>query len=373
MKTFEFKLYRHKRCKKLHQTVAASASIYNHCIALHKRYYRMYGKHLNSNKLKGHIARKRKSNPFWQLVGSQAVQDIVERIDRAYQLFFKHHAKGVRPPNFKKWKRYKSFTLKQAGYKFLGNGRIRIGKQVYRYWDSREIEGTVKTVTVKRNPLGEFFIYVVTDAIDAHQQPLTGQSVGLDFGLKTFLHLSDDTQIESPQFLKRDLNRLRSASRKHSRKTKGSRSREKAREHLVRVHEQISNRRKDWFWKMAHHLTDQYDQLFFETLNLKGMQQLWGRKISDLAFAEFLKVLEFVAFKKGKTVHYIDRWFPSSKTCNHCNHKQENLDLSVRFWRCPSCGCGNDRDLNAAKNILREGASSLALGDVRPSQKAIAA
>ena len=75
MKTFEFKLYRHKRCKKLHQTVAASASIYNHCIALHKRYYRMYGKHLNSNKLKGHIAKKRRTNPFWQLVGSQAVQE----------------------------------------------------------------------------------------------------------------------------------------------------------------------------------------------------------------------------------------------------------------------------------------------------------
>ena len=115
MKTFEFKLYRHKRCKKLHQTVAASASIYNHCIALHKRYYRMYGKHLNSNKLKGHLARKRKSNPFWQLVGSQAVQDIVERIDRAYQLFFKHHAKGVQPPNFKVKDLYLFHFLKLGG------------------------------------------------------------------------------------------------------------------------------------------------------------------------------------------------------------------------------------------------------------------
>lgn len=332
----------------------------------------MYGKHLNVYQLQKHIAKKRRRTPFWQLVDAQAVQDICQRIDRAYQLFFKHHQQGVRPPNFKKCKKYKSFTLKQNGYKILGKGQIRIGKQVYRYWASREIEGTVKTVTVKRNPLGEFFIYVVTEAVDEYQEPLTGQSVGLDFGLKTFLHLSDDTKIESPQFLKRDLNRLRLASHNHSRKKKGSRSREKARKHLVRVHQQIANRRKDWFWKLAHGLTDQYDQLFFETLNFKGMQRLWGRKISDLAFAEFLKILEFVAFKKGKTVHYIARWFPSSKTCHQCNHKLDKLDKATRYWRCPSCGHGNDRDLNAAKNILREGASSLALGDVRPSQKAIA-
>lgn len=373
MKTFEFKLCRNKRNKYLHETVSASASIYNHCIALHKRYYGIYGKHLNKNKLQGHIAKKRRLNPFWQLVGSQAVQDIVERIDRAYRLFFKCHAKGVRPPNFKKWKKYKSFTLKQSGYKFLGNGRIRIGQRVYRFWASREIDGKVKTVTVKRNPLGEFFIYVVTDHIDDHQQPLTGKSVGLDFGLKNFLHLSDDTKIESPQFFKQGLSKIKAANRQHSRKKKGSKSRNKARKNLARVHEKIANQRKDWFWKLAHELTDKYDYLYFETLNLKGMQRLWGRKISDLAFGTFLKILEYVAFKKGKAVHYIDRWYPSSKTCHSCNHKLDKLDLSVRFWRCPSCGCGNDRDLNAAKNILREGASSLALGDVRPSQKAIAA
>lgn len=119
------------------------------------------------------------------------------------------------------------------------------------------------------------------------------------------------------------------------------------------------------------HETDEYDQLYFETLNLNGMQQLWGRKISDLRFAEFLKILEFVAVKKGKTVHYIGA--SSSKTCHQCNHKLDKLEKSTRYWRCPSCGHGHDRDLSAAKNILRERTSSLALGDVRPSQKAIAA
>jgi putative transposase len=118
MKTLKFKLYQHKRNKYLKRTINAAGVIYNHCIALHRRYYRIWGKHLSCVKLQKHIAKLRHRNPFWQLVGSQAVQDICQRIDRAYQLFFKYHKKGVRSPGFKKVKKYKSFTLKQAGYKF---------------------------------------------------------------------------------------------------------------------------------------------------------------------------------------------------------------------------------------------------------------
>ena len=112
------------------------------------------------------------------------------------------------------------------------------------------------------------------------------------------------------------------------------------------------NRRSDWFWKLAHELTDKFDILCFETLNLKGMQRLWGRKTSDIAFGEFLQILEWVAKKKGKEVVFIDRWYPSSKTCSHCGHVLKDLDLNTREWRCPSCQKVNDRDENAAKNNL---------------------
>lgn len=149
-KTLKFKLYQSKRNRHLKRSINATGVIDNHCIALHKRYYRMWGKHLNCAKLQSHIAKHRKRKAFWQTVGSQAVQDICQRIEKAYQLFFKHHKKGVRPPGFKKVRRYKSFTLKQAGYKFLGGNRIKIGNRVYHYWNSREIEGTVKTLTIKR-------------------------------------------------------------------------------------------------------------------------------------------------------------------------------------------------------------------------------
>jgi len=366
MKTLKFKLYSHKRNKYLKRTINAAGIIYNHCIALHKRYYRMWGKHLNCAKLQSHIAQLRKRRPFWQLVGSQAVQDICQRIEKAYQLFFKHHQKGVRPPGFKKVKKYKSFTLKQAGYKFLGSNRIKICNRIYQYWQSREIDGKVKTLTIKRTPLGELFLVVVVDSgneLSIKSEP--SSIAGFDFGLKTFLTCSDGSTIESPQFLKQSLKAIKKASQQFSRKQTGSNNREQARKHLVRKYEEVTNRRTDWFWKLAHNLTDRFDVLCFETLNLKGMQRLWGRKISDLAFGEFLEILEWVAAKKGKQIIFINPWYPSSKTCSHCGHVLSSLDLSVREWRCPSCQSVNGRDENAARNICAVGASTAKLGNVR--------
>ncbi|MGV0027693.1 hypothetical protein [Phormidesmis priestleyi] len=120
MKTLKFKLYNHKRNQFLKRSINAAGVIYNHCIALHRRYYRMWGKHLNCAKLQAHIAKLWKRNLFWQSIGSQAVEDICQRIEKAYQLFFNHHKKRVRPSNFKKVHRYKSFTLKQAGFGSVG-------------------------------------------------------------------------------------------------------------------------------------------------------------------------------------------------------------------------------------------------------------
>jgi putative transposase len=327
---------------------------------------------LSCAKLQAHIAKLRKRNPFWQLVGSQAVQDICQRIEKAYQLFFKNNKKGVRPPGFKKVKKYKSFTLKQAGYKFLGGNSVKIGQRVYQFWKSREIEGTVKTLTIKRTPLGELFMVVVVDNCpESEAKFTTGRIAGFDFGLRIFLTCSDGSSIESPQFFKQSLNAIKKASRQHSKKLKGSANRERARKNLVRKYEDISNGRRDWFWKLAHDLTNKFDVLCFETLNLKGMQRLWGRKISDLACREFLQILEWIAKKKGKQLVFIDQWYPSTKTCSNCGHVLEKLDLSVREWRCPSCQSVNGRDENAAKNICAVGASTVRLDDVRRALSAI--
>lgn len=374
-RTYKYKLYRSKNNRHLNQQIDVAGIIYNHCIALHRRYYKLTGKHLNKFELMKHITKLKKlpKYAFWCMVGSQAIQDIVERIDRAYKLFFRNLKAGIKtsPPQFKKVKKYTSFTLKQAGWKLLDGNRIRIQGRVYKFSKSREIPTNVKTVTIKRDSLGNLYIYfVVQEEIEVPDRQ-GNISVGFDFGLKTFLTASDGTPpIESPLFLKQALDDLASAQRDLSRKKKFSNNWHKARRKVTRIHQKVVNCRRDWFFKLAHDLTDRYDYLHFEDLSMKGMQVLWGRKIGDLARSEFMGIVDYVAKCKGKVVTYIDRFFPSSKMCSDCGHVNKELTLSDRCWVCTGCGVIHDRDHNAAVNIEREGASSLNLGAVRPAMLA---
>lgn len=372
-KTFKFKLYKSKRNKTLNRQINISSQIYNHCIALHKRYYRLFGKYLSPYKLKLHLTKLKKLERYshWNFVGSQAVQDIAERIHKAYQLFFEGIKEGrtVSPPNFKKRFKYKSFTLKQAGYKLLDGNKIRIGKKIFGYHKSRDIQGIVKTVTVKRDRVGDFFLCFSCELPDSNSnRTMTGKIAGFDFGLKTFLTPSQGADpIKSPLFFKESLKEIKKANRKLSRKKKGSNNRKKARINLARVHRRVANRRQDYHFKLAGSLSQAYDHLFFEDLDLAGMKARFGRKVSDLGFYNFQKILEHCCKRNGAVIGRIDRFFPSSKLCGACSHKNESLGLRDRSWSCPECGTFHDRDKNAADNILREGASSLGLGSVGPS------
>lgn len=367
MQTYSFKLYRAKRNKKLHKLIDIAGLIYNHCIALHKRYYRLFGKSLKCNRLQKHITKlkKRKNYVFWNQLGSQAIQDIAQRIDRGYTLFFRNQKQKIKsaPPSFKKVKKYKSFTLKQAGYQYSGGNRITIQKQEYKFHRSREIEGKIKTVTVKRDVLGDFYIYFVCEQ---QQQPVvarTGNSVGYDFGLTTFLTASDKKDVVAPLFFKQNRLAICSANRNLSRKKKGSTNRKRAKLELARLHRKIANMRKDFHFKLAKALAALYATIYIEDLNLRAMQQLWGKKISDLGHSQFVSILKHQCRKTGTEVIEIPRFYPSSKTCSACGYVLDVLPLAARQWTCPACGAQHDRDHNAAVNILRVGASTR-LGEI---------
>lgn len=368
MLTYKFKLYHNEKNRILTSKIDIAGIIYNHAISLHKRYYRLYGKSLNVYQLQKHITKLKKlpRYAFWNMLGSQAIQDIADRIDKAYKLFFVNLKAGRRtaPPGFKKVKKYSSFTLKQAGWKLEGSNRLTIMGVQYKFSKSRNIIGKVKTVTVKRSKAGELYVYFVADLEIEPSETKTGNSAGFDFGLKTFLKCSDGTDIESPLFLKHMLNRKAKLQKRFARCKRGSSNWHSLKYTLAKLDEKIANQRRDWFFKLAHELTDKFDHLFFETLNLRGMMKLWGRKVGDLALGAFVNILQYVAATKGKIVHFIDRWFPSSQLCSCCGYRTK-LELSDRRWRCPSCNAEHDRDANAATNILCEGASSLGLGDVR--------
>lgn len=371
-RTYCFKLYKSKRNRHLHTQIDLAAHIYNHCIALHRRYYRRSEKHISLYAMQKHIAKLKRLPKYshWRLLDAQAIQNIAERIEHGYQLFFRNlkaeSRRRVAPPSFRKRRKYKSFTLKQTGYKLLEGNRIRIGKRTFKYFKSREIEGRIKTLTIKRDALGDIYLYFSCELPDTQPtRTMTGKIAGFDFGLKTFLVASDGKQIEMPLFYRQGQRKLAQAQRRVSSKKRGSNNRSKAVRQLARVHKRIANQRRDWHFKKARELSETYDFLFFEDINLVGMKALWGRKVSDLGFWSFMQILGHMSAKLGSQVGTVDRYFPSTKLCNVCGCLNSDLrDLRIRSWAC-GCGVTHDRDHNAAVNILLEGASSSGLGDVR--------
>lgn len=361
MRTYRFKLYNSKRNRKLHKQINAAGLVYNHCIALHKRYYKLFGKSPNMYQLQKHLTKLKKIYKFAYLkeIGSQAVQDITQRIDRAYKLFFRNLKHKIRtaPPSFKKVRKYKSFTLKQAGWKLNeADNSIVIGKQRYRYVKSREINGKVKILTVKRDALGDIYLYFVCETSDPEVLARTGKSVGFDLGLKMFLNASDGNDIASPLFFRQNANAIKSASRNLSRKVKGSNNRKRAKLALARLHKRVANQRDNFHWQAAHRLVAEYALICLEDLNLKAMQKCFGRKISDLGFADFVNKLKYMAYRTGASVVEIDRFYPSSQLCSDCGYQNsETKNLKIREWTCPKCGSTHNRDRNASINIEREG------------------
>ena len=218
------------------------------------------------------------------------------------------------------------------------------------------------------------WIVLLTDWTEAKEMPMTGEAAGYDFGLKTFLTRHDGKRIESPQFLKSNMARYRRLSRNLSKKVKGSSNRRRARLELNRFYRRLVNSREDWQWKTARSILHEYDIVCLESLNLDGMKRLWGRKVSDLGFASFVNKLEYLAAMSGKEVRHVPWNYASSQTCSECGYRNKaTKDLNVREWTCPKCGAHHDRDVNAAKNILMEGASSIWRGSVRPcSERGVA-
>ena len=363
MKTYKFKMYSNHGNRELHKTIDGHAHVWNHCVALQRRYYSIYGKYISKFRLINHISKLKRLPKFahWHQLPSQAIQDVASRIDKGYKSMFEARAAGKKwgRPRFKPRRKYKSFTLLQAGWKLLLGNKIRIGNRIYQYFKSRDVFGNPKRCTIKRDALGDVYITILTDHVAPDpNRVMTGKIAGFDFGLKRYLTGHNGHDIESPLFFKRSLNAIKRANRAHSRTQKKSKNRQRARLDLARKHRKIERQREDFHWKLAHQLTDAYDEIRLEDLNLQGMKALWGRKVSDLAFADFVKKLVYVASKKGVKIVFIDKGYPSSKTCSACGAINEALNLRDRNWRCNDCGTVHDRDRNAAINIFRVGAST---------------
>ena len=371
MKTYKYKLYSKAKNGILDNQIDRFGIVYNHCIAFHRRYYQFTGKQLGKYQLMSHLT-KLSHRDHWKDIfenlPSQAVQNVAERIDKAYKLFFRNlkHKVKTSPPSFKKVKKYSSYTLKQCGYKF-DNNKIRLNGRWYGFFKSREFYGKVKTVTIKRDHCGDLWLVIVTDKNDAREYPKSGNIVGYDFGMKTFLIGSNGIDHEAPLFLKSSKHINDKLSREISRKVNGSNHRKQAVINKAKYMRHLANQRADFQWKLANKLVEKYDIICFEDLNLRGISSKFGKKIGEYGFGEFLEKIQYLAKKHGKEIRFVDRFFPSSKLCHCCGYKNDELKLKDREWTCPNCGTHHYRDRNAAINICKEGTSSFGLYTVRLS------
>ena len=300
------------------------------------------------------------SFPEYGDVGSQVLQDVIERLDRSYRAFFRRIKKGGEKTGFPRFKgrdRYDSFTLKQCGWKLDGKYLSIRNVGGFKLRLSRPIEGDIKTITIRREASGKWYACFSCDKVPEKKLPASDRIVGIDVGIKSFLVDSDGNKVDNPQYFKQSEGLLRRGQKTLSRRVKGSHRRRKARILVAKAHEKVKNQRNDFFHKVSNDYIKNYGTLVFEDLNIKGMvrNHNLAKSISDSGWGTFYGLVEYKAEEAGRQVIRIPRFEPSSKTCSECGAINQELKLSDRQWVCKSCGVLHDRDYNAAKNIRRVG------------------
>lgn len=214
----------------------------------------------------------------------------------------------------------------------------------------------IYNVTIKKTNTNKYFCSICCD-YEVPEYEHTGNCIGLDLGIKDLIITSDGQKFENKKFLKNYEKKINHLQRNYSRKTKGSKNQEKARLKLAIAHEKLSNKRKDYLHKITTSIVKENSIICIEDLNVKGMMKnhKLAKSISDCSFSMIRNMLEYKCKWYGRQLIIIDRWSPTSKTCNDCGYVMKDWNLGIREWTCPNCHSHHDRDINAAKNILDEG------------------
>lgn len=343
--------------EKLKRFFGVSRLVYNLGLETKTQAHTMCKKSISKYDLIKQLPELKKEFEFIQECPSQSLQSVLTNLDMAYQNFFK--GKGGFP-KFKNQYSKQSLAFPQGYTISFEDNTIKLPKLKKVDVDfHRKFKGVPRTATLSKDVTNKYYISVLVDTNDVVKQKPIKQdtSVGVDFGIKDLAITSDGEVFENKNHFKSEQKRLRREQRSLARKEKGSINREKQKLVVALLHEKIRNRRKDQLHKLSKYLTNNYDTIIVEDLNVSGMvkNRNLSRAISNMGWRELRTMLEYKCDWYGKNLLTIGRFEPSSKVCSNCGAIKKDLSLSDRTYICGSCGFEEDRDKNAAINIKNFG------------------
>ena len=372
LRAIKIRLYPNKEQElKLNQVLGCYRFIYNHMLARKQQIYNETKKSLSVTDLSKyfHCELLKDENYAWlKEQNTKVMKQSIRQMLSAYDKFFKQH-NGFPKFKSKKDKQSALFPLEaiSKNNKFetrkitltqpLKDIRFRCSDLYFNRL--KQYHDMIRSATLSKTKSGNFFLSILIelpneDVVKFNQ---TNKCVGIDLGVKDFVITSDGEVFENKHFFKSQEQKIAKLQRQMSRKQKGSNNRNKVRIKLAKAFEKITNQKEHYIHSVVNELLTYYDIVFMEDLNVRGMlkNHKLAKSIQEIGFYKFKSILTDKAFNNGKQVIFVDRFYPSSKTCSVCGYINKELKLSDREWTCPDCGTKHDRDMNAAMNILLEG------------------
>lgn len=367
LKTCKYRLYPTTEQEKLLTAhFGAVRLVYNLALEVRLMGYHSTGKFISKYDLIKQLPALKKECEWLKKVNAQSLVSSILNQEVAWQRLFKR-AGGF--PKFKSKKHSNSFQCPQKVYVNFDTQRLKLPKfkTPLKIVIDRRFTGKIKTVTISKTPTNKYFASMLVDddkAIPEKKPIITDTTIGIDLNIGNTAVLSNSEYFKNPKNLNKSTSRLKALQRRLSRKEKGTGRYKKLTLTIARRHEQIANQRKDFLHKISHRITNDWDTLVFEDLNVSGMMQnhKLSRSIGDSGWGMLKDFCKYKCERRGKNFIEIGRFEPSSKMCSNCGEMNNILTLQDREWKCVSCGSSHNRDVNAAINIKQIGLSNFHRG-----------